>query len=52
MLTITLQGQWDNFLFAANPGDGGTPPELWNFDANFTLPADPNANYMQWDQQL
>jgi hypothetical protein len=39
-----LQEIWDN-TFNPNLAEGDTPPELWNFDTNFSLP-DPNANFM------
>jgi Fungal specific transcription factor domain len=51
VLTRLLQELWDKTFFTTSLADGDTPPELWNFDANFTFP-EPNANYMQWDQQI
>ncbi|RDL34405.1 uncharacterized protein BP5553_07533 [Venustampulla echinocandica] len=40
---------WDSQFY--NNGVSQTPPDLFNVDANVSFP-DPNATFMQWDQQL
>jgi len=50
-LTYVSQDLWDKIFTNTNLADGNTPPDLWDFDANFGL-QDPNINFMQWDLQV